>query len=46
MKKVIETTNKHQEEMKNIISELKTQYKESKAGYKKQKIKSVSWRTR
>ena len=45
MKKYIETINKSQEEMKNTISELRTQQKELKPSQMKQKIKSESQRT-
>ena len=47
MKNDIETINKGQEEMKNTISELKnTVEEESKTGYMKHRIQSVTWRTR
>ena len=47
MKKEIENINKSQEEMKNTISELKnTVEEESKTGYMKHRIQSVTWRTR
>ena len=46
MKKEIETINKNQEEMNHNTSEIKTHQKESQAGWMKQRIESVSWRTR
>ena len=46
MKKEIETINKGQDEMKNTISELKNTVEGNKRGSMKQRIESVSWRTR
>ena len=45
-KKEIETINKGREESKNTISKLKNTVEGSKADLMKQRIRSVSWRTK
>ena len=46
LKKEIKTINKDQEEMKNTISELKNTVERIKTDLMKQRIGSVSWRTK
>ena len=46
MKREIETINKNQEEMNNKMSEIKNTLEGNRASWMKERMESVTWRTR